>query len=537
MQTSCFLLAAANTKVVDRIDLGANGVIWLGGALALYMLMLFVLSLFASKNVQNEEDFLVAGRRLGLFLCWGSLIATWFGAASMTGAAQSARDEGIRGTVLDPWACSFTLIIAGLFYAGPLWRMKLLTTGDFFRRVYGPRSELICSAVQIPSYFGWIAGQYLALAAVQHAYFGVPESWGVIISFAIALIYTMVGGMWSVTLTDTVQIVIAFIGLLILGHATLTAFGSGEFTAGFSRLMNESSADTLSLMPPVNASLAVVLAWCGTWATGLFGNIPGQDLQQRMFSARSARTAQWACLWSGILYLAFGLIPVGLGLMSRIELPPDSTQMEVKVLMYMAGQYLSVPLAVIFVVSFVSIVMSTACSSVLAPATILGHNFLSRIKAFQKDRLTLERVCVLIISCGGLIFAYSGESVRDLLDFSLSVALVGLFVPLTLGLYGRPRGELPAILSTLAGVIVFFGRSIPEMYIWPVPVGSELEWFQHVEQLTGSAFVGKLMIVPPDLYGTFVSLIGYYIGQAIEIRRGKQWNPNALLPPQVEIHA
>jgi Na+/proline symporter len=533
MWDSSYLLAAGGTKIVEKIDLGATGVFWLGTALALYMLMLFVLSLFASKNVQNEEDFLVAGRRLGLFLCWGSLIATWFGAASMTGAAQAAREEGVRGTILDPWACSFTLIIAGLFYAGPLWRMKLLTTGDFFRRVYGPRSELICSGVQIPSYFGWIAGQYLALAAVQQAYFGVPEGWGVVIGFAIALVYTMVGGMWSVTLTDTVQIVIAFIGLIILGHATLSAFGGGEFSTGLSRLWNESSPDALTMMPPVDASWAVVLAWCGTWATGLFGNIPGQDLQQRMFSARSARTAQWACLWAGILYLAFGMIPVGLGLMSRIEFPPESTALKVKVLMYMAGQYLSVPLAIIFVVSFVSIVMSTACSAVLAPATILGHNFLGRLTVFQNNRLRLERACVFIISLGGLAFAFSGESVRDLLDFSLSVALVGLFVPLTFGIYGRPRGELPAIISTLAGVVVFFARSIPEMYIWPLPEGSELEWFQYVEQLSGSRVLGQLMIVPPDVYGTFVSLIGYCIGQVIEKRRGVQWNPNALLPPTI----
>ncbi len=480
------LLLAANEAavMVDFIDLNrdnVSGQTILAVALSVYLLALFTLSLFASKKIENEEDFLVAGRRLGLFLCWGSLIATWFGAETLTGSSTAARAEGLRGTILDPWTSSLTLLIAGIFYAPRLWRMKLLTTGDFFRRVYGRQAELACCAVQIPSYFGWIAGQYISLAAVQQAYFGIDEKGGIFIAFAIALVYTMVGGMWSVTLTDTVQIVIAFAGLLVLAAASFSAFGNppldtaapsitlANIGAGLSKFFDNVPADDLSLLPPPDATLAFLLAYAGTWATGLFGNLPGQDLQQRIFSAKDANTARAACIGAGLFYLLFGLIPVAIGLMSRLELPLEETVVKVKVLMYMAGKNMNVYLTVIFVVSFVSIVMSTACSAVLAPAAILGHNFLGRVKCLQKDKLLLERICVLLVSLGGLALAYSGESTFGLLDLSLSIALVSLFVPLTMGLYGKPRGELAAILATVLGLACFLGRNLPEELIAPLP--------------------------------------------------------------------
>jgi Na+/proline symporter len=257
-----------------------------------YMLLMLGISIYAKGKVETEEDFLVAGRRLGLFLAWGSLIATWFGAAAMSGAAGAAREEGFRGVILDPIACSATLVLAGLCFAAPLWRMKLLTVGDFFRETYGQGAEVICSILIIPAYFGWVAAQFKALGIVQEVYFGIPLEWGIVIGFLITLVYTSVGGMWSVTLTDTLQIVIAFAGLLCLGHVTFSTFGEGSAVGGVNRMVNELPPDFLTLLPIMTT--AGVLGWTGTFCSGFFGCIPGQDLLQRVFSANSARTASLA---------------------------------------------------------------------------------------------------------------------------------------------------------------------------------------------------------------------------------------------------
>lgn len=310
------------------LDLAPGAVRLLGGALLAYVLFLLGVSIYASRRVENEADYLVAGRRLPLFLAWGTLIATWFGAATMFAAAGAARDEGLLGVVLDPFACAGTLVLSGIFFARPLWRMELFTMADFYRRRYGPAAEVVGACIQVPAYFSWVALQYTALARILELYFEIPLAAGIVLVAAITLVYTLVGGMWSVTLTDTVQIVVALVGLVVLMVATLSdpRLGDGDPVRGLMTVFERVATthpDHLRLVP-AEMSLAVVLGWLGAWATGLFGNIPGQDLQQRAFSAKSADTAMYACILAGVLYLLFGMIPVTLGLASLVTHPDHS---------------------------------------------------------------------------------------------------------------------------------------------------------------------------------------------------------------------
>src|SRR5690606_19589854 len=101
-----------------------------------------------------------------LWLAWGTLLATWFGAATIIGASEAAREEGVRGTLLDPFASGLALIAAGLFFARRMWEMKLLTMGDFFAVNYGPKTERVSSIVQAIGYYPWLAAQYLALGGI-----------------------------------------------------------------------------------------------------------------------------------------------------------------------------------------------------------------------------------------------------------------------------------------------------------------------------------------------------------------------------------
>ena len=93
-------------------------------------------------HIRNAEDFTVAGRRLPLSLAWATLLATWFGAGTLLTQADAVRNEGLSKAALDPWGAGVCLLIAGLFFAKPLWEMKLLTLPDFFRRRFGSAAEL-----------------------------------------------------------------------------------------------------------------------------------------------------------------------------------------------------------------------------------------------------------------------------------------------------------------------------------------------------------------------------------------------------------
>jgi hypothetical protein len=260
------------------------------------------------------------------------------------------------------------------------------------------------------------------------------------------------------------------------------------------------------------------------------------------------------------VYLLFGLIPVTLGLMSNITDPEEATG---GILVLMAGRYLSPAMAVIFTISFVSIVVSTATSAVLAPATILGHNLLGRLRVFDRHHLLLDRLCVLLISLGGLVMAFSGESIMGLLDIQLSLAMVALFVPLCMGIYGRPRGELPAILSMILGTGTWIARYLTEKVLLPIPgelaklpperladsqhvenasrllsswlapdaarataeraLAGGLDYLEYIDLRFAAERVGvaanqvihALVVIPADLYGIVFAVAGYWIGQRL----------------------
>lgn len=484
-------------------DLDDGTVALLGWALAGYVVFLLAVSIYASRKVENEADYVVAGRKLPLFLAWGTLIATWFGAATMFAAAGAAREEGLLGVVLDPFACAGTLVLAGIFFARPLWKMELYTMADFYRARYGPAAEITGACIQVPSYFSWVALQYTALASILELYFEVPFVTGVVVVAAVTLVYTLIGGMWSVTLTDTVQIVIALIGLVILLATTLSdpLLGDGNPVRGFQTVMSsiaESHPDHLRLVPG-EMSLAVVLAWLGAWATGLFGNIPGQDLQQRVFAAKSPDTAMHACILAGVLYLVFGMIPVTLGLASLVTHPNG----EIDPVAFLAGEYLSPVMLVVFVVAVVSMVVSTATSAVLAPATILGHNLLARLPGFDRRPLLRDRLCVVLVSCGGISLALWGKSLMELLDVALSIQLTALFVPVLMGIYGKPRGAKPAVFSMLMGFSA-----------WLITFSIE-----GMEGQLSESFFTAATTVPSDFWGLGAAAAGYAIGQWLTPRR------------------
>ncbi|HRJ14689.1 MAG TPA: sodium:solute symporter, partial [Saprospiraceae bacterium] len=192
-------------------------------SIGLYLLLTIAIGWWASRRVKNTSDFVMAGRSLPLVVAGAALFATWFGSETIMGAPSRFVDEGMLGIVEDPFGAALCLILVGAFFARKFYEMNILTFVDFFRIRYSRTAELVSAILIVPSYFGWIAAQLVAMAVVLTALTGIPFHWGIIGCTAVVVFYTYIGGMWAVSITDFIQTIIIIIGLVILavyiGHA------------------------------------------------------------------------------------------------------------------------------------------------------------------------------------------------------------------------------------------------------------------------------------------------------------------------------
>lgn len=418
--------------------------------LSVYALVLLGLALWVNRRVRTEADYIVAGRRLPTSLATATLLATWFGAGTLLTATDEIAQEGLRATALEPYGAGLCLVLAGALFARRLWSMNVLTVSDVFRQSFGPRAETLSVVVTVPAYMGWIAVQLVALAGTLHVTLGVPVVAGLLGVALVSLLYTLLGGMWSVTVTDAIQLVFIIIGVLWLGYVAFDRLGEGSVWAGLGQLQDRAPAEALTLVP--RDSWPALTGWLGVLLVSVLGNLPGQELAQRIMASRSAATAQRACVLAGLLYVGLGTIPALLAVAAPLLLPSMPPQ---AVLQGLAAALLTPALLVLLVVSIVSVVMSTVTSAVLAPATALAHNLVRHHVSPSVSSLTLCRVCVVIVLAASVGVALVGDDAYAILEASYAAGLVALFVPFAAGVYGITASDRTAVLAMLGGLGVW----------------------------------------------------------------------------------
>jgi len=187
----------------------------------LYLACSVGIGLYAATRVHNAKDFAVAGRCLPLPIVTATVFATWFGAETVLGISATFVKDGLRAVVADPFGSSLCLILAGLLFARRLYRLNLLTIGDFYRLRYNRTVEVLCTLCIVASYLGWVSAQIKAMGLVFNVVTdgAVSQPVGMVLGAVIVLTYTVFGGMFSVAILDFVQITI------IMGGHALHRFG------------------------------------------------------------------------------------------------------------------------------------------------------------------------------------------------------------------------------------------------------------------------------------------------------------------------
>jgi solute:Na+ symporter, SSS family len=320
----------------------------------------------------------------------------------------------------------------------------------------GRSAEWISCAIQVPTFFCWIGAQYLSIGALLEAYLGLPAWIGILLSSGVVLAILWSGGMWAVTWTNSLMIALSIASVIFLFWSTATRVGDGSVLNGITSVIEHTPSDQLSFVPDM--SLPALLSVLGVFLTGLLGNIPGQDLQQRVLSARDPWVARWSCIVSGIIYALLGLIPIYVGLAAKWKLQAGITPEDIagdRILPIAAAAFLSEPLVILLVVGLLSVNLAVAASSTLSQTTILSSNILAPWWQAQKSTPGLDRACVVIVTAGSLAAAFSGESVMGLLEVSLAIVMVSLFVPMCVCLFGTPSSPWVGVASMVVGVLVW----------------------------------------------------------------------------------
>ncbi len=390
---------------------------------------------------------MLAGRSLPIVLSTSALFATWFGSETVFGASSEFLKGGLYSVIEDPFGAALCLLLFGLFFARKLYAMNLLTLGDFFRVRFDRKTEFIASVFMVPSYFGYIAGQLVALGLILNVVTGIPVWQGIVGSAVVVTVYTFVGGMWAISITDFIQSIVIVVGLSVLAYTLAGKAG------GVAHVIQSAPADTFRFFPDANA--VSVLTYLAAWSVLGLGSIPSQDIFQRVMSSGSAKVAERSCYYATGFYLTIAMLPLFISLCVKY-LYPDQLDGDTQLtLPTMVLQHASMPIQILFFGSLLSAVMSTTSSSMLAPAAVFTENILKPLmkhKPTDVHFLWLTRMSLLVISAIATILACLKSNIYELVGGSSIFSLVSLFVPMVLGMYWKRRSPIGAILSMMLGM-------------------------------------------------------------------------------------
>ncbi|MBL7815250.1 MAG: sodium:solute symporter family protein [Saprospiraceae bacterium] len=420
----------------------------------IYMIVTVLIGWWASRFVKNTSDFVIAGRRMPMSVVAAGLFATWFGSETVMGASTAFLNEGLMGIIEDPFGAALCLIFIGVFMAKPLYRLNLFTFSDYFRRRYSHRAETLSAIMMIPSYWGWIAAQLIALATILNVLTQIPIFTGVLICALMVMFYTYIGGMWAVSVTDFVQTV------MIIGGMLFVMINSINMVGGLDVLMNHAYQEPEKFKILPEPDFKSIVAYFAAWITVGLGSVPQQDVFQRVMSAKSEKAAIWGAYVSGLMYLTVGLMPIVIVYCGKImypELLKGGDEARQMIIPYMVMQHSGLGMQILFFGALMSAIMSTASGAILAPSTVIGENIIKPLypKLTDKQLLFVMRLGVVFITLVSVFFTTLDQSIYELVRQSSELSLVSLFVPLIAGLYWKKSSAWGAMAAMVIGLVVW----------------------------------------------------------------------------------
>lgn len=443
------------------------------GAIAAYLIALLVVGAYRSRQVKSGEDFAVAGRKLSAPVLVGTLLATWIGSGSIMASAGLAYNEGFPSLWFD--AGVWVALIVLYFIAGRARKLAQYTVPDLLEMRYNKYARLLGAIVTIIAYTAIVSYQFRAGGMVLELITGMDFDTGVIITAAFVIGYTVLAGLISVVYTDVVNGIVMIIGLALTLPFLIDSGG------GVSNII-ERLPDThfemlgrLSFLDAIEYALPTMLLLLGE--SGMY---------QRFFSAKDSRTARKAVLgWIGATVVIETLIVViavvGRSIFSDIA--PET------VILVSVKEALPLVISCLALAAIVAVIVSTADSFLLVPATNLMRDIFQRFirpDISERDFVNYSRIAVVLLGLFAFVQLRFFDSILEMALYAYTMYGVGI-TPAIMAAFFWKR-------ATAAGGVTGIALGMTTTLVWELGGLSEITGLDTVIPALLASVLGIVLV-------------------------------------------
>ncbi|MGR4850058.1 sodium:solute symporter [Streptomyces sp. LARHCF252] len=420
--------------------------------IVVYLAGMLAMGWWGMRRARSKSEFLVAGRRLGPAMYSGTMAAIVLGGASTIGGVGLGYQYGLSGAWM-VFTIGLGLLALSVFFSARIARLKVYTVSEMLDLRYGGRAGVISGVVMWAYTLMLAVTSTIAYATIFDVLFDMNRTLAIVLGGSIVVAYSTLGGMWSITLTDMVQFVVKTIGVLLL-LLPIAVVKAGGFSEMKDRLPTE-------YFDPLGIGGETIFTYVLIYT---FGMLIGQDIWQRVFTARSDTTAKWGGTVAGTYCLAYALAGAVIGTAAKVLYPklgsPDDAFATI------VKEELPVGVRGLVLAAALAAVMSTSSGALIACATVANNDIWSRLRGIVKapagdsadhDEVKGNRVFILIMGLAVICTAIAIDNVVEALTVAYNLLVGGLLVPILGGLVwkrGTVHGALASVVVGGLAVVV-----------------------------------------------------------------------------------
>ncbi|WP_177564332.1 sodium:solute symporter family protein [Phascolarctobacterium sp.] len=436
--------------------------------LVLYIIALFGISWFAKKRSEgNAENYALAGRKLSAPLIAVTIIGLAVGGASTIGVSEHAFRVGLSaGWYTIAWAIG--AIVMGIFMAKKYREQNITTISELIERHHGTNAVIFGVFCQIVIQLVIISLQYIAGGSILHAI--MPEIFdfktGMLVSAITFISITFIGGMWSASLTNVLNIILIYFGIVVATFIQLDKVG------GLDALAKTLPANVPWFSFTEGVGLTTITSWVITLVTV---NLSLQSILQISLGAKDAATARKGFVWGGILMLPVGVLAALLGICAKSMYPDAQAALALpQVIVGLQPVLAGITLAALWAAD-----VSTACNLLLSAGTLFSHDIYKRFinpQCSDAKQLVMMRLCIVISGILTLGMAMGVSSILGTIMIGLSLTAAFSVIVIVALFFPKYSCKAAGFWTLLVGfVMLVLWQLVPSVRIFPNVI--YMEWF------------------------------------------------------------